>query len=111
MAWIKAIEFADEIVKMVVGEYIAAVEMQMEQIKRFDQKLQEISQRPEYAAKVAAYSVLRGIQTLGALTIIAAAGDLRQYGQAPQFMAALVNKVVLSTLMTSFLRSVPETSH
>jgi hypothetical protein len=83
--------------------------MQMEQIKRFDQKVEEVSQRPLYATKVAAYSVLRGIQTLGALTIIAEGGDLRQYGQAPQFMAALVNKVVLSRLTTSFLRNVPET--
>jgi transposase len=88
-AWIKAIEFAEEMVKMVVEEYVAAVEMQMEQLKRFDQKVEDISQRPEYAAKVAAYSVLRGIQTLGAMTIIAEGGDLRQYGQAPQFMASI----------------------
>ena len=65
------------------------METQIEQMKRFDQKIHEISQRPEYAAKVSAYSVLRGIQTTGAMTIIAEGGDLRQYGQAPQFMASI----------------------
>jgi transposase len=88
-AWIKAIAFPNEMVKMVIEEYIAAVEMQMEQMKRFDQKIEEISRRPEYAAQVGAYSVLRGIQTLGAMVIIAEGGDLRQYGQAPQFMASI----------------------
>jgi len=88
-SWIKAIKIADETVKMVIDEYVTAVEMQMEQMKRFDQKVHEIAQRPEYAAKVAAYSVLRGIQIVGAMTIIAEGGDLRQYGQAPQFMASI----------------------
>lgn len=88
-AWIKAIPLRDEMVKMVVEEYIAAVEMQMEQMKRFDQKIEEVSRRPEYQAKVEAYSVLRGIQTLGAMAIIAEGGDLRQYGQASQFMASI----------------------
>jgi transposase len=87
--WIKAIEHEDEIVKIVVAEYVTAVEMQIEQMARFDQKIAEISRRPEYAGKVAAYSGLRGIQILGAMTIIAEGGDLRQYGQAPQFMASI----------------------
>jgi transposase len=86
--WIKAIPLTDEKVKMVVEEYITAVEAQVAQLKRFDQKIQEISQGPEYAAKVAGYSVLRGIQTMGAMTIIAEGGDLRQYAGASQFMAS-----------------------
>jgi transposase len=88
-AWVRAIRLDEQTVQMVVDEYIAAVEILIEQIKRFDQKIQEISQRPEYAAKVAAYSVLRGIKTLGAMTIIAEGGDLRQYGSAPQFMGSI----------------------
>jgi transposase len=88
-AWIKAIEFEDERLKMVLSEYVTGVEQLMEQMKRFDQKVSEISQRPEYRSKVAAYSVLRGIQTLGAMTILAEGGDLRQYGQAPQFMGSI----------------------
>ena len=87
--WVKAVQFEQQMLQMVVDEYITVVETQIEQMKRFDQKIHEISQRPEYAAKVSAYSVLRGIQTTGAMTIIAEGGDLRQYGQAPQFMASL----------------------
>ena len=88
-AWIKGIGLQNEMVKTVIDEYVATVEMLMEQMKRFDQKVLEISNRPEYATKVAGYSVLRGIDTLGAMTIIAEGGDLRQYGQAPQFMASM----------------------
>jgi transposase len=86
--WIKAIVFQDESVKMVIEEYITAVEAHMAQLKRFDEKIHEISQRREYAEKVSGYSVLRGIQTLGAMTIIAEGGDLRQYGRAGQFMGS-----------------------
>jgi|KBSSwiS6_1023812.scaffolds.fasta_scaffold14872_1 transposase len=88
-AWIKAIQFSQEIVQMVVEEYVTAVETLMDQLNRFDQKIHEISQRPAYTRQVTAYSVLRGIQTLGAMTIIAEGGDLRQYAQARQFMGSI----------------------
>lgn len=88
-AWVKAVQFEQQMLQMVVDEYITAVEAQIEQMKRFDQKIHEISQRPEYAARVSAYSVLRGIQTRSAMTIIAEGGDLRQYGAAPQFMGSI----------------------
>jgi transposase len=88
-AWLKAIRLDVEWVQMVVDEYIVAVEIEMEQLRRFDQKIEETSQLPEYAAKVSAYSVLRGIKTLSAMTIIAEGGDLRQYATAPQFMGSL----------------------
>jgi transposase len=88
-AWIKAIRFQDELVRMVIDEYISSVEAQMEQMKRFDQKIEEIAKQPEYAHKVAAYSVLRGIQALGALTIMAEGGDLGQYPRAAGFMGSI----------------------
>ena len=87
-AWIKAIVFQDEMVKMIVEEYITAIEQKMAQMKRFDQKIEELAQRPEYAGHVSAYSVLRGIKTVGAMTIIAEGGDLRQYGGASEFMGS-----------------------
>jgi transposase len=88
-AWIKGIRFEDENLRMAVDEYISSIEAQVEQLKRFDKKVHEVSQRLEYAPAVAAYGVLRGIKTLGAMTIIAEGGDLRQYGQADQFMASI----------------------
>jgi transposase len=87
-AWIKAVRFEDQTIQMVVDEYIGAIEAHTEQLKRFDKRIQEMSQQSEYAPAVAAYSVLRGIQTLGAMTIIAEGGDLRQYGQADKFMGS-----------------------
>jgi transposase len=87
-AWIKAIRFADENLKMALDEYVSSVEARIEQLGRFDRRIEQVAQEPEYASKVAAYSVLRGFLTLAAMTIIAGGGDLRQYAGAPEFMGS-----------------------
>jgi transposase len=87
-AWIKAIRMEEPIVQTVVAEYITAVESREEQRARYDRKIEETAERPEYAKKVAAYSVLRGIKTLSAMTILAEGGDLRQYAGASEFMGS-----------------------
>jgi transposase len=86
--WLKAIHWQDPLVKAVVEEYITAVEGKMEQLKRLDQRIAELAQSPDYARKVIGYSVLRGIQTLTAMTIIGEGGDLRQY-DATGFMGSI----------------------
>jgi transposase len=85
--WIKALVFPERL-QRVVDEYISAVESSQQQLQRFDKQIDEIAQEPAYAAKVARYSVLRGIRTLGAMTILAEGGDLRQYASAVGFMGA-----------------------
>lgn len=87
-AWIKAIRLENEDVQMTIDEYISSITARVEQLKRFDKRIEEAAQRPEYASKVAGYSVLRGIRTLSAMTILAEGGDLRQYATAPQFMGS-----------------------
>ncbi len=87
-AWIKAIRFSEENLKIVLDEYVSSVEARMEQLARLDRRIEEVAKEAEYAAKVAAYSVLRGFRTLGAMTIIAEGGDLRQYAGAPEFMGS-----------------------
>ena len=59
-----------------------------EPLQRFDDRIEQLAQSPEYQSKVAAYSVLRGIGNLGALTILAEGCDLRRYGTAPRFMGS-----------------------
>jgi transposase len=86
-AWIKA-QRLDGGVQFVLDEYIKAVEETIEQLKRYDQRIEETAQEPEYVEKVARYSVLRGIRTLGAMTILAEGGDLRQYASATGFMGS-----------------------
>jgi transposase len=87
-AWIKAIRMGEQNLQMVVDEYITTIESRIEQLQRFDDRIEQLSQSAEYKSKVAAYSVLRGIRSLGAMTIVAEGGDLRQYASAPQFMGS-----------------------
>lgn len=87
-AWIKAIAVQDENLRMVIDEYITTIQQRSEQLQRFDDRIEQLAQEPEYEGKVAAYSVLRGIGKLGALTILAEGGDLRRYGLAGRFMGS-----------------------
>ena len=86
-AWIKGLALGERL-RMVMDEYITGVEESQQQLERFDKRIQETADEPRYARKVAGYSVLRGIRTLGAMTILAEGGDLRQYASAPAFMGS-----------------------
>lgn len=86
--WIDAIHFADPHVQVVLEESRQAVQEQIEQVKRFDQLLEQASLRTENAPKVNRYKVLRGVSTTTAMTVLAEAGDLRRYRKASQFMGS-----------------------
>ena len=87
-AWINAIKVEDENLRKVIDEYITAIKARTEQLQRFDDQIEQLAQQPEYKSKVAAYSVLKGIRTLSAMTILSEGGDLRRYGSARQFMGS-----------------------
>lgn len=87
-AWIRKIRCGDENAQTVLDQSIRAVEQSQEQLKTFDEKLEENAQRPEYAKKVTRYQTLRGVKTVTAITIVAEVGDMRRYPTAPQFMAS-----------------------
>lgn len=86
--WINGVRFADQNVQWVLEESRQAVKEQIEQVKRFDQMLEQASQGEEIAPKVNRYKVLRGVSTTTAMTVLAEAGDLRRYRKASQFMGS-----------------------
>src|SRR5450759_941119 len=87
-AWLRSIRFELPYAQVALEGYIGAVIEQAERVKEFDPLLEEAAQDPNYAARVKAYSALRGVATTTALTVIAEAGDLRRYRSAPGFMCA-----------------------
>lgn len=87
-AWLRKIELADYS-QSVLDEFIVSYEHRSEQLARFDALIEEASKKAEYAPYIAALSVLRGINTLAAMTILAELGDLRRFPSAPQLMAAI----------------------
>ena len=86
--WIGKIQFDDRNLQMVFDESIRAIEQSREQLKTYDERVEELAQQPAYAQKVERYKVLRGVRTITAMTIVAEGADLRRYATAPQFMGS-----------------------
>lgn len=88
-AWLGGLEIENENTKFVLDELIAALTRTLEQLARFDDRIEAASKDAQYAPYVAALRALRGIDTLSAMTILVELGDLRRFGTAPQLMAGL----------------------
>lgn len=89
LQWIKQIRFDDVRDQMVLDEYRLTLEEESERLQRFEEKIEEVAQQPEYQKKVSYLMALKGIKVLTAMTIIAEALDLRRFTDAPAFMAAI----------------------
>lgn len=87
--WLKAINLEGEHSGFVLTEMIGELQHRVEQLKRFDQRLELAAQKPEYIPYLNALRTLRGIGTISAMTILSEFGDLRRFGAAPQLMAAV----------------------
>ncbi len=68
---------------------IVELEHRIEQLKRYDERIAEIATNEEYSVYVGAMSVLRGIRTLSAMTLLSELGDLRRFPTAPELMSAV----------------------
>jgi transposase len=87
--WLNKIELEGRYGQVVLGEMITAHKQRLEQLGRHDQEIEAAAKTPEYAPYIAAMSVLRGISTLSAMTLLSELGDLRRFPTAPQLMAAV----------------------
>jgi transposase len=87
--WLNGIRLSAAHSQFVLDEMIGELEHRLEQLKRFDDEIEKAAQAPEYAHYINALRVLRGINTLSAMTILSELGDLRRFPTAPQLMAAV----------------------
>ncbi|MCA1791435.1 MAG: IS110 family transposase [Thioalkalivibrio sp.] len=88
-AWLHRIRLEGDYSQDVLLEMITAHEQRLAQLQRYDERIEQAAQRPEYAPYIAALGVLRGISTLSAMTILSELGDLRRFASASQLMAAV----------------------
>lgn len=88
-AWLKTIKLEGEYTQSVLDEMLITLEHRSKQLARFDDLIEEAAQKPEYLPYLNALRVLRGINTLSAMVILAELGDLRRFPTAPQLMAAI----------------------
>jgi transposase len=87
--WIKGIKFENVLLRIVFEEYQLMLEQAEDWLKRLTQLVAELAQTAEYKRPVAALMTLRGVKEITAMTIMSEIGDMRRFGTAKEFMAAL----------------------
>ncbi len=88
-SWLAKIRLEGEHGQFVLEEMITAHDERLERVARYTDAVEEAARKPEYTPYVTALRVLRAIDTLSAMTILAELGDLRRFATAPQLMAAV----------------------
>ena len=87
--WLSTIRFAWPNSQFVLEQMLITLKHRTEQLARFDAAIEDEAKKPEYVAYLNALRVLRGINTLSAMILLAELGDLRRFPTAPQLMAAV----------------------
>lgn len=88
LRWIDSVKLTEQHSRTVLQEYKAGLRAALDQLHRFDSLVEAAAQEPANARFVGAMRVLRGIDTVGAVTIRAEVGDLKRYATAPEFMGS-----------------------
>jgi len=88
LRWIDTIRLAEEKTQAVLDEYKAGLRIALEQLARFDERVAAAAREPVHAPFVASMSALRGISTIGSMTLRAEFGDLKRFHDASALMAA-----------------------
>jgi len=89
MNWVKSIRFDIAPLQTVMDEYMLALQQAEDQLKRLTLAIEEQAKTPERQKMAAALMTLRGVKTVTAMTILSEIGDLRRFGKASEFMAAM----------------------
>lgn len=86
-SWLHQLEFEHLPDRIVLADYLAVVTAAGERIQRLEAALQQCAQSSSQVAVIRALQAFRGIGFLGAVSLVAEAGDLRRFRTAPQLMA------------------------
>jgi transposase len=88
-AWLRKIDWQQPHCRFVLEEMIGAHSDRLARLHRYNNAIEAAASTASYAQSVSALCVLRAIDTLSAMTIVAELGDLRRFATAPQLMAAV----------------------
>jgi len=89
MKWMKGLKFENATLTAVFEEYLLALDQSEDRVKRLTLLIEEVAQTAKYQKPVSALMTLRGVKTITAMTIVSEIGDMRRFGEAKDFMAAL----------------------
>ena len=88
-AWLRKIDWQEAHCRFALEEMIGAHTDRLTRLHRYNHEIEAAATNASYARPVSALCVLRAIDTLSAMTIVAELGDLRRFATAPQLMAAV----------------------
>lgn len=89
VTWIKSIRIGNPEAEMVLNECRQRVEEETERLKRFDEKVLELTRAVQYERLAGFLMSLRGVKQLTAMTVIAETIDLKRFADARGFMASI----------------------
>lgn len=98
--WVKAQRFEWESLQQSFEAYVRAVEEGEARLAVLDQQLEDLAQTPAYREGVRYLRCLKGVDTLGALTLLVEAQEFRRFGKAREFMG--FTGLVVSEFTTGF---------
>ena len=87
--WIHSLEWTQAAERVVVDDYLLAIDHLEARLGELDAKLREIAQTDPYRDPVGWLRCFRGMDTLTAILILAELHDFRRFPSAPQLMAYL----------------------
>jgi transposase len=90
--WIDSLEWTQPAERVVIDDYLLAIDHLEARLIEFDARLTEIAQAEPYREKVAWLRCFRGIDTLTAILILAELHDFRRF-QTPRALMAYVGLV------------------
>lgn len=88
-AWIARVTWSYAAERVVVDDYLLAIDHTEARLRELDAQLQEIATREPYREPVGWLRCFRGIDTLTAIGIVAELHDFRRFASAPALMAYL----------------------
>lgn len=86
-AWLRTQKFDWPTLQQTFEANIRAHEEAEARLETLNQQAHDLAQQPEYRIAVSYLRTLKGIDTLGALTLVVEAQDFRRFGKASAFMS------------------------
>lgn len=89
LAWIKKLDFGHGVLQEAFEEYLALYFQSVENVARFDRRIEELAQRKSYDEDVRKLACFIGIKTHTALATIVEIGDFKRFRTADHFASYL----------------------
>ncbi len=89
MQWLQHLKFEDSSVQLAFDEYVIQLNEEIARLARFDAKIEEMADKPEYAEKVSKLTCFCGIKKHTALATICEVSDFSRFPNANRFSAYL----------------------